>query len=487
MGLSTIIGLYASRIVLQVLGVADFGIYSVVGGIVMFMMFLNTSMSSATSRFITFELGNNNKQRLNETFNSALIVHIAIALVILVLAETIGLWFLNNKLVIPENQMNAAQWVYQISILTAIIGITQVPYSACIIAHEKMGIYAYIEIFNAVLKLAIIYLLIVVPYTKLIVYAWLVFGSSVIVTLIYRFYCIHQFAECKFHFGMKKEILAPMLSFSGWDLYSSFCLSAKVPGVNFIINVFFGVILNTAASIANSVSEVIYGFTSNVLFASQPSIIKNYAANDINKMQYLTNKTIKYTIILAGCFIMPLLLELNYVMQLWLSVVPPQSVQFCRIILLTTIITLITEVLVICIRATGKMKLLALVSGTLHLVSLLMVYILFINSLPPISAFWVMFIFMGLILACDLAILSYLIPQLSIKAIISNILLGISVIAVSIIPAFIIWSMMQENFARLCAVTLSYLVVLFIISYFLIFEQSVKDKIRSTLFNHIVQ
>mgnify|MGYP006967124825 CR=1 FL=1 len=205
MGLGMVVSLYTSRIVLQTLGVEDFGIYGVVGGIVAMFIFLNNCMSAATSRFLTFEMGKGDKERLRDTFSSALIIHIGIALLILILAETVGVWFLNNKLVIPEGRMGAAHWVLQLSILATMVGITQVPYNATIIAHEKMDIYAYIELLHVFLKLGIVYLLVIGNFDKLILYALLTFVVNVIIAMIYRIYCIRHYEESKFRFIWKKD------------------------------------------------------------------------------------------------------------------------------------------------------------------------------------------------------------------------------------------------------------------------------------------
>lgn len=227
MFISMIVGLYTSRVVLNTLGVEDFGIYGVVGGVVGMLGFLNASMSGATSRFIIFELGTGDIQKLRDTFSSSLIIHIAIALIVLLFAETVGLWFLCNKLVIPDNRMEAAYWVYQLSIFSAMLSITQTPYNACIIAHEKMSVYAYIEILSIVLKLMIVYLLLIGNWDKLKLYSLLVFLVSMLIMMVYRVYCIRHFVETHFHWVWDKSILKPLFSFSGWDLYGNVCVTVK--------------------------------------------------------------------------------------------------------------------------------------------------------------------------------------------------------------------------------------------------------------------
>ena len=257
MFISMIVGLYTSRVVLATLGVEDYGIYGVVGGVVSMMGFLNASMSGATSRFLTFELGRGDMKRLADTFSSALIVHIGIAIIVFIVAETVGLWFLCNKLVIPEDRMEAAHWVYQCSILSAMLGITQAPYNASIIAHEKMGVYAYVEILNVTLKLLIVYLLVIGDFDKLKLYAVLVLAVSVLIMLIYRIYCIRMFQETHFHFVWKKDILKPLLSFSGWNLYGNLGNMFQQQGTNFVINFFFGVVMNAAMSVGLTVANTV--------------------------------------------------------------------------------------------------------------------------------------------------------------------------------------------------------------------------------------
>ncbi|MCI6985875.1 MAG: polysaccharide biosynthesis protein, partial [Bacteroidales bacterium] len=273
MFISMVVGLYTSRVVLATLGVEDYGIYGVVGGVVGMMGFLNASMSGATSRFLTFELGKGDKERLAKTFSSALIVHIAIAIIVFILAETVGLWFLCNKLNIPEGRMEAAHWVYQFSILATMLSITQVPYNATIIAHEKMNVYAYMEILNVSLKLLIVYLLTIGDFDKLKLYAVLTFAVSLIIMMIYRIYCLRHFKESRFHWVWDKTYLTPLLSFSGWNLYGNFGGIAGNQANNFVINSFFGVVMNAAASVAFTVSGIVTQFSSNAMTAFRPQII----------------------------------------------------------------------------------------------------------------------------------------------------------------------------------------------------------------------
>ena len=285
--LSMVVSLYTSRVVLNTLGVEDYGIYGVVGGVVAMFSFLNNTMSGATSRFLTFEMGRGDFKRLKNTFSSALIIHLLIVCAILLLAETIGLWFLANKLVIPVERMGAAHWVYQLSILSMAINVTQVPYNASIIAHEKMDVYAYVEILNVTLKLLIVYLLVIGDFDKLILYAVLTLVVSMTIAFIYRIYCIRNFEECRFEWNWNKNILKGLLSFSTYNLYGNFGSVMNMQGTNFALNHFWGVILNSASGIATTVANVVNSFTSNILVAFRPQITKSYAQGDITTFQNL--------------------------------------------------------------------------------------------------------------------------------------------------------------------------------------------------------
>ena len=339
--------------------------------------FLNASMSGATARFLSFELGKGNFLRLKKTFSSALIIHIGIALIILIIAETLGLWFLNHKLVIPADRIDAAQWAYQFSILSTLITITQAPYNASIIAHEKMTIYAYVEILNVTLKLLVVYLLVIGNFDKLILYSFFIFTVSTLIALIYRLYCIRHFNECRFHWIWDTSILKPMLSFSGWDLYGNMSVTVKQQGLNMLLNIFWGPLLNSANGVATSVQGAILGFSSNIITAAKPQIIKSYAESNIYRMKTLIYKVAKYSCLLMICISVPFIIEMETILSVWLKTVPPYSVTFCRILLVVNCITTINFCLNIGIHATGNIKLLSFISGSLSLMVPVIAYLAF--------------------------------------------------------------------------------------------------------------
>jgi len=374
MVLVTIVGLFTSRIVLKALGVEDYGIYGVIGGVVGMASFLNASMAGATSRFITFELGHGDEDKLKKIFSTSLIIHIIIALVVAVLAETIGLWFVNNKMNFPAEKIFSVNILYQFSIISMIVGFTQAPYSSAIIAHEKMSIYAYFEIINVVLKLLIVYALLIVDSNRLIVYAGLMLLVSISKALFYRIYCIKHFKESKFKFIWDKHLLSEMLKFSGFDLYGNMCAIANSQGQPIILNMFFGVIANTGSSIAYTVTGAIGGLTRTIATAFKPQIVKNYANGNICEMEKLMRRSILFTLLAYSVIALPIYFETDKVIYLWLGQIPPYSVEFFRLIVISVFIDICIIANNAAIHATGNIKNISFVNGSLYLLSPIISY-----------------------------------------------------------------------------------------------------------------
>ena len=477
MGLSTIIGLYTGRVILNVLGINDFGIYNVVGGIVMMFGFLNASMSAATSRFITFELGRASSGRLQAIFSASFIIHLLIAVVVLLLSETIGLWMLNNKLVIPEDRMLAAHWVLQFSILSSVISITQVPYTACIIAYEKMKAFTIIEIINSILKLVIVYLLSIGNYDKLILYSILVLVVSLIIAIIYRVYCIKNFRECrKIRIIRDKDVLIPLLSFSGWDLYGNGCGTARQQGINFLINMYFGVALNAAAGIANVVSGVVAAFTSSVTQAFRPSIIKDYADNNIRSMERLMSQSMYFSILLLSCMMIPLLIETNFVLNIWLGIVPNYASSFTRILMITCLPNIVNAVIVTVVHATGKIKYMSFITGTIFLLNLPLLYIWLNNGGSPLCSYISALIIMILVTISNTSIAKYVIPQFHVFRFYCVFFKVILIVGLSsIIPCLCLFCI-EEGWFRLILVVISYFIMLMVTVYFVGLDKFVKQR-----------
>ena len=481
MFISMVVGLYTSRVVLATLGVEDYGIYGVVGGVVGMMGFLNASMSGATSRFLTFELGKGDKERLAKTFSSALIVHIGIAIVVLILAETVGLWFLCNKLNIPAERMQAAHWVYQLSILSAMFGITQVPYNAAIIAHEKMDVYAYVEILNVSLKLLIVYLLCIGNFDKLILYASLMLAVSILIMMVYRIYAIRQFPEAHFHWIWDKTYLRPLLSFSGWDLYGNACVIARQQGTNFLINIFYGVVFNAASGIATTVQGTISGLAFNIILAFRPQIIKQYAKGNVEDMSKLVGNAVCFTTILFGCMSIPLILETHYIMKAWLGVIPEKSEIFCQILLIASFLGLLNNIWNTCIHATGKIKEISIFSGTFFLISLPIIYVVFQFKAPVESAYLVFILSIVFVNVSNLLIIKKKIPKLKLNFVFLNYIKVIIVLMASYYITSLFKAQMQETFIRLLVDCFICWIIVFASSFIFILNKKQKKSIISKI------
>lgn len=448
--LSTIVSLYTSRVVLQTLGVEDFGIYGVVGGVVSMFSFLNSAMSGATSRFLTFEIGkqNNTSQNLaqasltplQKTFSSAMIIHVCIAIIVSILSCTIGLWFLSHKLVIPENRMIAAYWVFLCSILGMFVNVTQVPYTAAIIAHEKLDVYAYVEIINVFLKLGIVYLLVIGQFDKLILYAILSLVVNIIVVLIYRVYCLKSYDETHFHWVVDKPLLKSITSFSAYNLFSNFGWVVNNQGTNFLINMFFGVALNAASSIANTISGVVTGFASNVMTAFRPPITKAYASGDITNFESLLNWAIKIILIIYSLVAIPVIITMDRLLELWLVEVPPYAGIFCQLMLISLYGEIFKQLIVIGIHASGRVRSSSIISSVMYCINPIIIYLCFRLHLPA-SAAYISAIFMHLLVGLiDAYILKRVISTINIKTCLKSfasvsVVVLFSVLLYSIIPS----------------------------------------------------
>ncbi len=479
--ISTLVTLYTSRVVLNTLGVDDYGIYNVVGGIVAIFSFLNSSMSGATSRFLTYEMGCNNG-KLSETFSSALYIHIGIAILILVAAETVGLWFMNNKLVIPDDRMFAAHVVYQCSIISMMVTVTQVPYNASIIAHEKMDVYAYIELLNVFLKLGIVFILMIGRFDKLILYAILVLVVSILIAAIYRIYCTKKFPECHLSSSPDMQIIKPMLSFSGWDLYGNMSVSVRQQGTSIILNMFYGPALNAAIGLANSVQNVILSFANNVIMAFRPQIIKQYAEQNIVRMQSLIIYALKISLSLFILIGVPLYFESEFVLKIWLKNVPDYTVFFLRVILLCGLFGLVKLIFNIGIHATGRIRLLSFLTGDIYILTVPILYMALKLGAEINPLYYIVVVLDFIIAATTIIIHKRLITDIHILKIIKGAFLPVSgLLVLDTVLAYIVHSHMDIGWLRLLISVLESLIVSTLYIYFIIMNKSQRHKILDIL------
>ena len=480
---SMVISLYTSRVVLNALGVEDFGIYNVVGGIVVMFSFLNSSMSSATQRFLTFELGKNDLDNLKRVFSMSINIHIAIALFITLLAETIGLWFLNNKLNIPVQRLNAANWVFQFSILTFVVSILSVPYNASIIAHEKMKAFAYIGLLDVFLRLLIAIALPLVLFDKLKIYAILIFCAALIIRVIYGVYCKRKFIECTYSFFWDKSLFDKLLSYAGWNLWGNLAFVGYTQGINILLNIFFGPVVNASRGIAYQVNGAVNSFVMNFQTAINPQIIKSYATNDFEYMHKLIFKGSKISFFLLLLLVFPVLLEAETILKIWLVKVPNYAVVFCQLILINSLIDSLSGALMTGVQATGRIKLYQSVIGGVLLLILPISYILLSYNFEPESTLYVSISVSIVALFLRLIIIKPLI-HLSISRFVKEVLLKVLYVTIIAIPLplLLVWKL-EEGISRLFIVIIMALLMVLISAYLVGFDKNEKKDMKKMIFN----
>lgn len=350
------VSLYTSRVILNVLGVEDYGIYNVVGGVVAMFHAISGALSSAISRFITFELGKGDRQRLTLVFSSSVNIQIGISLIVLLIGEIIGVWFLNYQMNIPSERLYAANWVLQCSLFTFCVNLISVPYNACIIAHEKMDAFAYISILEVFLKLGVCYLIMVSPWDKLISYAILLVFVSLIIRLTYGSYSHRHFEESHFKFVYDHTLLKEMAGFAGWNFFTNSAYIFNTQGVNILINLFFGVTVNAARGIATQVDHAVMQLVNSFTTALNPQITKNYAAGNMDAMFLLVCRGAKFSYMLLLFFALPVMLETEYILTIWLKIVPDHAINFVRLAIIASLVHVIGKTGYTASMATGNIR-----------------------------------------------------------------------------------------------------------------------------------
>lgn len=359
------VGLFTAGIVLNTLGITDYGIYNIVGGFVSMFGFLNSSMSSATQRFLSFDIGKNDREQLRKTFSTTVTIHLVIALLIVLLLETFGLWYINHKLNVPANRMEVVNIVFQLSVFSAFFGIIQVPYNALITAHERFNVYAYISLVEIAFKLLILYFLVHIQLDKLILYASMLFLSSLIIRMIYRVYCRRNFSESRYQFYYNRSYFKTLLSFTGWNLFGEIAGVARGQGNNLLLNIFFGTVMNAAYGITMQVQNIVNSFVTNFQTAVNPQIVKTYSNNESEKTLFLMKESAKFSYYLMLVIALPIVFNLEYILSLWLKNYPEYTVDFIYLSIIGVLIDTISNPLMMGAKATGKIKWYQIIIGTL--------------------------------------------------------------------------------------------------------------------------
>ncbi len=387
--LTMTVSLYTSRVVLDALGVNDFGIYNVVGGFVSMFAVVSGAMTTASQRFLSFEIGKGFSGRVHDVFSTTVMIHIGLALIILLLGETIGVWFLNKHMNFPVDRYYAANWVFQFSLITFLINVISVPYNAAIVAYERMKAFAYVSIIEVLLKLIIVYLIIISPIDRLILYAALLSIVAITIRFIYGVYCRRNFHECGFDWKWDKQLGKQIASFVSWNLIGSASSIAKGQGINVVLNMFFGAIVNAARGIAYQVFNAISGFVGNFQLAMNPQIVKSYAANEKTEMFKLVFRGSRLSYLLMLTFVVPVFLEAPYLLNLWLVEVPESTILFLRLVLLTALVDSLSGTLITSMHASGKVRDYQIVVGGISLLTLPIVYI---TLKMGVEAYWALVI-----------------------------------------------------------------------------------------------
>lgn len=384
-----VVSLYTSRVVLDTLGITDYGIYNVVGGVVAMFGMVSSSLSSAISRFITFELGRGNTNKLRRIFSTSINIQLGISLIVVVLGETLGLWFLNHKMNIPTERMPAANWVLHCSLLTFAINLISIPYNAAIIAHERMSVFAYVSLLEVTLKLAVTYLLYVSLWDKLIFYSLLLVAVALCIRLVYGAYCSRHFEETKYEFFHDHSLVKEMAGFAGWNFIGSSSALLRDQGGNIVINLFCGPAVNAARGVATHVNSAIHSFVSNFMTALNPQITKSYAVGNSAYMMQLIFQGARLSFYLLLLLSLPVIINAPFILSLWLKTVPDHTVQFVRLVLLFAMSESISHPLITAMQATGRIRNYQIVVGGLQMMNLPVSYILLRMGCIPEAVLYV--------------------------------------------------------------------------------------------------
>lgn len=471
--------LYTARVVLDSLGVDDYGIYNVVGGIVLMFSILSSSITAAITRFITYEIGVQNKTNIQKIFSTSINIQIFLGIIVIVLAELLGLWFLNNKMVIDAKRVFAANLVFQFSILTFFINLISIPYNSIIIAYEKFSIFSYIAIFEALGKFLVAFLLVFVSFDRLIAYACLQCVLAIVVRFIYTIYCKYHFPETAYSFSFDKHLLLKMLKFSGWNFIGASSAILRDEGGNMLLNVYCGPSVNAARGIAFQVSNAIYSFTNNFVMAVNPQIIKSYASKDYEYMLRLVYRSARMSFYLLWLIGFPLLLNLDYVLSIWLVEVPLYTANFIYIILLASFFDAMSAPLITAMLATGNIRNYQLIVGGLQMLNFPLSLVFLANGFLPVAVFVVYAVLAVCCFIARLIILRYMI-NLSILYFLRYVVFRCSLVSmISVLPALFFLKIEVVSFLSLFFV--SFFVFLWSVVIIYVFGIEHKERIEINL------
>ena len=482
-----VINLFTTRIVLQALGVIDYGVYNVVCGFVAMFAFLNTSMSNGIQRFFNYEYGKNGEQGANKVYCTSLYIQAFLALIVIIIVEAFGLWYLHNKMVIPADRMVAAEWIFQFSILSFLMGIMQAPYAAAVTAHQRFDFYAIISVLDAVLKLIIAYAVLIVISDKLIIYGVLSAIISIIDILIYIAYCKRHFQEIRFKPGLNMDFFKKMIGFSGWNLFGSFAGIAKDQGINLVLNFFFGPVVNAARGVAMQVKGGVYSFVSNINIPIRPQVTQSYAKGDIDRTMNLTYSVSKLSSFILLIISIPIAFEIDFLLRIWLgSEVPAHSGSFTILILCTALISTLNWATSGIVHATGIMKEYQIWGAIPKICSVPIAYFLLLAYKIPELAFIAVLICDVISHTLGLFVVRKLV-KMSLWSYMKKVILPITIVFVIILASTSsVHNLIENDILRLITVCLISTISGIVSSYFIAFDEREK-KMSLQLFSSVLK
>lgn len=463
--MSTLIGLFTSRVVLQVLGTDDYGLSSVAGTLVGVLNFFTGSLAGAGSRFITYEMGRGDDDAVEKIFSATLFINIGLAVLILIFGETVGLWMLENKLNIAPDRMTAARWVYQLSVVSAAIGITQTPYSAVIMAHERISIYAGFDLLGMALKLLIVYLLMVVPGDKLIVYATLGAAVGLFMLCINRAYCMRHFRECRRMPRFDRAATRRIFGYSAFTMASSFCVMICFSGTTFMINIFFGVAANAAVALAATIHGITMLFGSNIQTAFRPQIVKQYAAGNTPNVWGLACMSAKFTLLILGVLVVPCIIEAPLVLRMWLGNVPPMAVEFLRCMLAAGWCACLSNQLDTVAYSSSRIGRVTAYKGTCFLLNTAAIYVLFALGAPAWAAYVSNGVMYIVLCAATMSVIKCRMPAFRIRDFVASVGRSWAVVAASLLPLVPLCIFMDSSLLRLAIIIVLFSAMLAVLAW----------------------
>lgn len=473
-----LVSLVTTRVVLKALGVVDYGIYNVVAGFVSMFVFLNTSMSNGVQRFYSFRLGASDESSVTDVYNTALQIQGLLAIIVVILLETIGLWYMHTQMVIPVERMSTAMWVYQFSVLSMLFVILQIPYSAAIMAYERMDYFAYVSIFDVFAKLAIAYLLMSTTQDRLLLYGFLQLIVSLISFFLYYGYSKKHFKHLKIKFKYYKDYFKPMLSFSGWNVFGSFAYMIKGQGLNMLLNVFFGPVVNAARGVSNMIMSAIQGFQGNIVVAFRPQLVKSYSAGEYPRVKNLFYSLSKISYLMLAMLSIPIVLELDYILSLWLGdTIPDYTKSFTILVLINMVVSSLNTPVSQVVHATGKMKSYQIATSIVICAILPISWVLLRMGCSPNSVY---------IASLLMTIINQIVCNIYLKKIFSYSLLEYLKVVIfpcilytflaPIIPiVLILW--LPSSFVRLVVVGSSSIIISCVVAYFAVLNEGEKKLI----------